>query len=112
ILHQNSFIFLICIILIVSGLCFPGKQMSPGLNPMEHIWDQLNQGLNIVPHPPSDTAELYVAPMEEWNLIPQSNITRLERSMRRCCQAVIVLYDHNLLVSDYNLLVNFRFFVL
>uniref|UniRef100_A0A3P8TVP2 Tc1-like transposase DDE domain-containing protein n=1 Tax=Amphiprion percula TaxID=161767 RepID=A0A3P8TVP2_AMPPE len=54
--------------------------MSPDLNPIEHIWDQLKQRLDARTPPPHDLAELRVALVEE-----------LVRSMRRRCQAVIAL---------------------
>uniref|UniRef100_A0A4W6FIN2 Tc1-like transposase DDE domain-containing protein n=1 Tax=Lates calcarifer TaxID=8187 RepID=A0A4W6FIN2_LATCA len=57
--------------------------MSPDLNPIEHIWDQLKQRLDDRTPPPRDLAELRVALVEEWNALPQNNIMRLVRSMRR-----------------------------
>uniref|UniRef100_A0A3P8S0B0 Tc1-like transposase DDE domain-containing protein n=1 Tax=Amphiprion percula TaxID=161767 RepID=A0A3P8S0B0_AMPPE len=63
--------------------------MSPDLNPIEHVWDQLKQRLDARTPPPHDLAELRVALVEEWNALPQNNIMRLVRSMRRRCQAVI-----------------------
>uniref|UniRef100_A0A4W6DYE5 Tc1-like transposase DDE domain-containing protein n=1 Tax=Lates calcarifer TaxID=8187 RepID=A0A4W6DYE5_LATCA len=65
--------------------------MSPDLNPIEHVWDQLKQRLDDRTPPPCDLAELCVALVEEWNALPQNNIMRLVRSMRRRCQDVIAL---------------------
>ncbi|RXN28893.1 Transposable element Tcb1 [Labeo rohita] len=67
--------------------------MSPDLNPIEHVWDQLRLD-NRTP-PPRDLAELRVALVEEWNALPQNNIMRLVRSMRCRCQAVIVANGGN-----------------
>uniref|UniRef100_A0A671UTD5 Tc1-like transposase DDE domain-containing protein n=1 Tax=Sparus aurata TaxID=8175 RepID=A0A671UTD5_SPAAU len=71
----------------VSRMVWPA--MSPDLNPIEHVWDQLKQRLDDRTPPPRDLAELRVALVEEWNALPQNNIMRLVRSMRRRCQAVI-----------------------
>uniref|UniRef100_A0A3B4A6M6 Tc1-like transposase DDE domain-containing protein n=1 Tax=Periophthalmus magnuspinnatus TaxID=409849 RepID=A0A3B4A6M6_9GOBI len=64
-------------------------QQCPDLNPIEHVWDQLKQRLDGRTPPPCDLAELHVALGEEWNALPQNNIMRLVRGMRRHCQAVI-----------------------
>uniref|UniRef100_A0A3B5A2U8 Tc1-like transposase DDE domain-containing protein n=1 Tax=Stegastes partitus TaxID=144197 RepID=A0A3B5A2U8_9TELE len=69
--------------------------MSPDLNPIEHIWDQLKQRLDDRTPPPRDLAELRVALVEEWNALPQNNIMRLVRSIRRRCQAVIAANGGN-----------------
>uniref|UniRef100_A0A3B5AE73 Tc1-like transposase DDE domain-containing protein n=1 Tax=Stegastes partitus TaxID=144197 RepID=A0A3B5AE73_9TELE len=64
--------------------------IPPDLNPIQHVWDQLKQRLDDrTPPPPCHLAELRVALVEEWNALPQNNIMRLVRSMRRRCQAVI-----------------------
>uniref|UniRef100_A0A3B3RC03 Tc1-like transposase DDE domain-containing protein n=1 Tax=Paramormyrops kingsleyae TaxID=1676925 RepID=A0A3B3RC03_9TELE len=69
--------------------------MSPDLNRIEHVWEQLKQRLDDRTPPPSDLAELRVALVEEWNALPQDNIMRLVRSMRRRCQAVIAANGGN-----------------
>uniref|UniRef100_A0A3B3R2W7 Tc1-like transposase DDE domain-containing protein n=1 Tax=Paramormyrops kingsleyae TaxID=1676925 RepID=A0A3B3R2W7_9TELE len=69
--------------------------MSPDLNPIEHVGDQLKQRLEDRTPPPRDLAELCVALVEEWNTLPQNNIMRLVRSMRRRCQAVIAANGGN-----------------
>lgn len=70
--------------------------MSPGLNPIEHVWDQLKQRLDNRTPPPHDLAELHVALVEEWNTLPQNNIMRLVRRMRHRCQAVIAANGGNI----------------
>uniref|UniRef100_A0A3Q1EDH7 Tc1-like transposase DDE domain-containing protein n=1 Tax=Acanthochromis polyacanthus TaxID=80966 RepID=A0A3Q1EDH7_9TELE len=65
----------------VSHMVWPA--MSPDLNPIQHVWDQLKQRLDARAQPPHDLAELHVALVEEWNALPQNNIMRLVRSMRR-----------------------------
>uniref|UniRef100_A0A3B3HGF5 Tc1-like transposase DDE domain-containing protein n=1 Tax=Oryzias latipes TaxID=8090 RepID=A0A3B3HGF5_ORYLA len=63
--------------------------MTPDLNPIEDVWDQLKQRLDNRSPPPSDLAELCIALVEEWNTLLQNNIMSLVRSMRRHGQAVI-----------------------
>ncbi|KAL1280026.1 hypothetical protein QQF64_014626 [Cirrhinus molitorella] len=69
--------------------------MSPDLNPIEQVRNQLKQRLDDRTPPPRDLAELCVALVEEWNVLPQNNIMRLVRSMRRRCQAVIAANGGN-----------------
>ncbi|KAI3361517.1 hypothetical protein L3Q82_013667 [Scortum barcoo] len=61
----------------------------------ESIWDQLKQRLDDRTPPPRDLAELRVALVEEWNALPQNNVMRLVRSMRRRYQAVIAANGGN-----------------
>uniref|UniRef100_A0A3B3QX33 Tc1-like transposase DDE domain-containing protein n=1 Tax=Paramormyrops kingsleyae TaxID=1676925 RepID=A0A3B3QX33_9TELE len=69
--------------------------MSPDLNPIEHVLDQLKQRLDDRTPPPRDLAELCVTLVEEWNALPQDNIMRLVRSMRHHFQAVIAANGGN-----------------
>uniref|UniRef100_A0A3B3HSM6 Tc1-like transposase DDE domain-containing protein n=1 Tax=Oryzias latipes TaxID=8090 RepID=A0A3B3HSM6_ORYLA len=56
--------------------------INPDLNPIEPC-DQPKQRLDDPTPHPSDLAELHVALVEEWNTLPQNNITRLVKSIRR-----------------------------
>jgi len=63
--------------------------LSPDLNPIENLLDQLSrlvEGRNSVPQNLND---LRAALQEDWNAMPQQTISRLVNSMRRRCQAVI-----------------------
>uniref|UniRef100_A0A3P9MR87 Transposase Tc1-like domain-containing protein n=1 Tax=Oryzias latipes TaxID=8090 RepID=A0A3P9MR87_ORYLA len=70
--------------------------MTPDLNPIEQVWDQLKQRLGDRTPPPSDLVELHVVLVEEWNAFTQNNIMRLVRSMNHCCQAVIAADGGNI----------------
>ena len=61
---------------------------SPDLNPIEHLWDNLDTRVRKRQHPPGNVNELRDALLEEWNNIPQAQINNLTHSMRRHCQAI------------------------
>ena len=61
---------------------WPSKSLD--LNPIEHLWDNLD----IRQNPLGNVNELREALLEEWNNIPQAEINNLIHSMRRRCQAV------------------------
>uniref|UniRef100_A0A3P9I187 Tc1-like transposase DDE domain-containing protein n=1 Tax=Oryzias latipes TaxID=8090 RepID=A0A3P9I187_ORYLA len=69
--------------------------MTPDLNPMEQVWDQLKQRLDDRTPPPNDLVELHVVLVEEWKAFTQNSIMRLVRSMNHCCQAVIAANGGN-----------------
>lgn len=62
---------------------------SPDLNPIEHIWDQLDRRVRNRVVAPHTLEQLEEAIIEEWNRIPQENIEALVSSMNRRCLAVI-----------------------
>ena len=65
---------------------WPSK--SPDLNPIEHLWDNLDTRVRQRQNPPGNVNELRDALLEEWNNIPQAQINNLIHSMRHRCQAV------------------------
>lgn len=67
----------------------PWPAMSPDLNPIEHLWDILGRRVRQRDPPVTILNELIVALHEEWNVIPQNQIQRLIRGMRRCLEAVV-----------------------
>ena len=71
----------------VNVLPWPSK--SPDLNPIEHLWDQLDRRLRRRQHQPHTLQQLMAALQDEWRRIPQRRIRRLIRSMPRRCLAVI-----------------------
>ena len=58
------------------------------LNPIEHLWDNLDTCVRQRQNPPGKVNELRDALLEEWNNIPQTQINNLIHSMRSRCQAV------------------------
>ena len=66
----------------------PWPAKSPDLNPIEHLWDELERKLRDRPVLPRNLAELRIALTEEWNAIPMARIVRLVNSMRGRCQAI------------------------
>lgn len=71
----------------VSVLPWPSK--SPDLNPIEHLWDELDRRVRARQPAPQSLRQLAVALQEEWVNIPQEVIRNLILSMGRRCQAVI-----------------------
>ena len=71
----------------INVLPWPSK--SPDLNPIEHLWDQLDRRVRQRQRVPRTLRELAVALQEEWRRIPQERIQRLIRSVPRRVQAVI-----------------------
>ncbi|GFV57880.1 transposable element Tcb2 transposase [Trichonephila clavipes] len=68
---------------------------SPDLNPIEHVWDMLGRRIAARPRPPATVRDLEIAPLEEWNSIPQSLIDNLIVSMANRCAAVLAVRgDH------------------
>lgn len=69
----------------VRVLSWPSR--SPDLNPIEHLWEQLNR--QIRKHTHSNKATLFKSLKEEWNKIAPASINRLIESMPDRCAAVI-----------------------
>ena len=67
----------------------PWPSMSPDLNPIEHLWDELDRRVRTRPQAPTTHDELFQALQEEWNNIPLQCVQTLTSSMPRRCQAVI-----------------------
>ena len=65
---------------------WPSK--SPDLNPIEHLWDNLDTRVRQRQNLPGNINELRDALLEEWNNTPQTQINNLIRSMHCRCQAV------------------------
>ena len=55
--------------------------LSPDLNPIEHLWDELGRRIRRRQRPPQTLRELRQALEQEWDNIPRATIRRLCRSM-------------------------------
>ena len=67
----------------------PWPPTSPDLNPIEHLWDELDRRVRERQPAPQSLQQLVVALQAEWAHIPQQVIRNLTSSMGRRCQAVI-----------------------
>ena len=64
---------------------------SPDLNPIEYAWDALGKAIAMRQPCPRTILELEVAPVEEWEGLPQALLNSLIKSMRTrcaCCLSV------------------------
>ena len=66
---------------------WPAK--SPDANPIELLWDNLNQRVRCLPIPPSNVIQLRQALIQEWKNIPQAEINTHNCSMHQQCKAVL-----------------------
>ncbi|ESO89166.1 hypothetical protein LOTGIDRAFT_106641, partial [Lottia gigantea] len=65
--------------------------LSPDLNPIEHLWDEIQRRLNQIQPLPRNAAELSVTFLRVWAQIPKASVNRLCHSMYRRYRAVIIV---------------------
>uniref|UniRef100_A0AAZ3SI20 Tc1-like transposase DDE domain-containing protein n=1 Tax=Oncorhynchus tshawytscha TaxID=74940 RepID=A0AAZ3SI20_ONCTS len=65
----------------------PWSAKSLDFNPIEHVWDLLDQRLRARAIPPRNVWELAGALVEEWSNISQQELANLVRFMKRRCTA-------------------------
>ena len=68
---------------------FDWPACSPDVNPIEHLWDELQRRIRHRPAMPETLQELRVALQEEFEAIPQISIRNLINSMPRRLNAVM-----------------------
>ncbi|MCJ8736326.1 hypothetical protein PDJAM_G00258380 [Pangasius djambal] len=71
----------------VGELDWPAQ--SPDLNPIEHLWDELERRLRARPSRPTSVCYLTNALLEEWSKIPINTLLNLVDSLPRRVEAVI-----------------------
>ncbi|KAL7851757.1 hypothetical protein AOLI_G00221130, partial [Acnodon oligacanthus] len=57
--------------------------LSPHLNPIENLWDQLSRRVEARNSVPQNLNDLRAALQEEWDAVPQQTTSRLVNSVRR-----------------------------
>jgi transposase len=68
--------------------CLPWPAQSPDLNPIEHLWDELERRLRQRDKPPKNEDELFEILLDEWKKIPKSVLENLVDSMPNRVQGV------------------------
>ncbi len=71
----------------VEELDWPAQ--SPDLNPIEHLWDELERRLRARPSRPTSVSDLTNALLEEWSKIPINTLLNLVENLPRRVKAVI-----------------------
>ena len=66
---------------------WPGQ--SPDLNPIEHLWDELERRIRKQKPPPKNEAELFRLLQTEWEKIPENVYQNLILSMNDRVKAVL-----------------------
>ena len=63
--------------------------LSPDLDPIEHLWDELQRRLRARPSCPTSVSDLTNVFLEEWAKIPINTLLNLVESLPRRVEAVI-----------------------
>jgi hypothetical protein len=67
----------------------PCPSLSPDINPIEHIWDELGKHLRARANAPATPSELFMMLQAEWAVSQQQRISFSIGTMPQRCQATI-----------------------
>ncbi|GFW92558.1 transposable element Tcb1 transposase [Trichonephila clavipes] len=81
---------------------------SPGLNPIEHVWDMLGRRIAARQPPPTCLPELRTALLDEWCNTPQHQIDNLILSMPRRSFDQVSEFDKGRIVAYRDCGLSFR----
>ena len=70
-------------------LTLPWPALSPDLNLIEHLWDEVGRRVRRRVNSLESVDQLQGALRDEWNTIPQAFVMHLIGYMRRRCLAVL-----------------------
>ena len=70
----------------------PWPAKSPDLNPIEHLWDELERRIRNRPRQPTSLQMLRNALLDEWRTIPRNVWRKVIFSMRQRCLSVIIAH--------------------
>jgi transposase len=71
----------------INVLPWPSKLSD--LNPIEHLWDQLDKRVRQRQSPPQTLDQFRLMLQQEWRTIPGNNVRNLIESMPSRCRAVL-----------------------
>jgi hypothetical protein len=69
------------------------------LNPIEHLWDQLDKHVHIRQPAPQTLLQLQQALQEEWQRIPQVKINQGGDELQQFCKQMVVTQDTDVIMQ-------------
>ncbi|GFT98123.1 transposable element Tcb2 transposase [Trichonephila clavipes] len=78
----------------IQRIVWPAR--SPGLNPIENVWDALGRQVAGRNYPPTNKNTLIRALTEEWDKLPQQQLDNVVQSMVRRVECCITLHGEHI----------------
>jgi hypothetical protein len=85
--HKAKSIQKWCVKIIVEELDWP--EQSSDLNPIKHLWDELERQLQARPNRPTSVPDFTNALVAEWKQVPAAMFQHLVESLSRRVEGVI-----------------------